>query len=142
MLSGNAQASTSQDFTTGVQEDSITEAKEDVVHVIKVDSTKPVSPTVKDAQSTPKTKKLCLTEIKKKNINNISASIIKRKNQKQINEDAITSKRIQILEAQHQCELIKLEKTKILLDLDIELKKVLLESAKLDLEIKKKNFNL
>lgn len=74
--------------------------------------------------------------------NNINASIIKRKNQKQINEDAITSKRIQILEAQHQCELIKLEKTKILLDLDIELKKVLLESAKLDLEIKKKNFNL
>lgn len=126
MISGNAQASTSQDFTTGVQEDS---------------STKPVSPTVKDAQSRPKTK-LCLTEIKKKNINNISASIIKRKNQKQINEDAITSKRIQILEAQHQCELIKLEKTKILLDLDIELKKVLLESAKLDLEIKKKNFNL
>lgn len=85
---------------------------------------------------------MCLTEIKKKNINNVSASIIRRKNQKQHNEDRITDKKLQILETQHQVELLNLEKTKILLDLDIELKKTLLENAKMDLEFKKKNFNL
>lgn len=81
VLSGK-QASTSHNFITGVQEDFITGSKEDVVRVIQVESTKPVSPTFKNAQSTLKTKKLCLTETKKKSINKISASIIKSKNQK------------------------------------------------------------
>lgn len=101
-----------------------------------------MSPLLKDFESTPSTKKFCLTETKKKQLNNLSASIIKRKNTKQINEDALTSKRLEILEIQRQQEVMKLEKTKILLDVDIELKKILLENAKMDLEYKKKNFNL
>lgn len=95
----------------------------------------------KDVKRTPKIKKMCLTETKKKNVNNISASIIKRKNQKQVNEDAITKNKLEILEIQRQQELLKLEKTKVMFDLDIELKKVLLEDAKLDLELKKADFN-
>ncbi|GBP12703.1 hypothetical protein EVAR_10343_1 [Eumeta japonica] len=46
------------------------------------------SPDMLDAVSeTPKKKKGCLTEIKKKNINSLSASIMKRKKEKQSNED-------------------------------------------------------
>ncbi|CAG4953104.1 unnamed protein product [Parnassius apollo] len=67
--------------------------------------------------------KICLTETKKKNMNSISASIIKRKNQKQMNEETITTKILEILEAQLQNEHMKLERDKILLDLDIELKR-------------------
>ncbi|CAG5035407.1 unnamed protein product [Parnassius apollo] len=93
------------------------------------------------SDSTPR-KKICVTEPKKKYINNISASIIKGKNEKQINEDAITTKKLEILEIQLQHERMKLEKTKILLDLDIELKRNLLENSKMDLELKKRNFNL
>ncbi|CAK1586613.1 unnamed protein product [Parnassius mnemosyne] len=62
--------------------------------------------------------------------------------QKQINEAAIINKRLDILKIQHQHELMKLEKTKILLDLDIELKRTLLENAKMDFEFKKNNLNL
>lgn len=102
----------------------------------------PMSPDLKVLETTPRIKKLCLTETKKKHLNLLSTSIIKRKSQKQINEDVLTSKRLEILEIQRQQEVMKLEKTKILLDLDIELKKNLLENAKMDLEYKKKNFNL
>lgn len=101
-----------------------------------------VSPLLKDIENTPKRKRMCLTEIKKKSISNLSNTIIKRKNQKQMNEDAITTKRLEILEIQRQQEVMKLEKTKILLDMDIELKKILLENAKMDLEFKRRNFQL
>ncbi|CAK1597939.1 unnamed protein product [Parnassius mnemosyne] len=126
--------------TQGSSEDNciVLGAKEDSVHEIllspqQVEGCKrKISPLLKDVESTPK-KKICLTETKKKkNINNISASIIKRKNQKQMNEDAITTKRLEILEIQLQHEHMKLEKTKILLDLDIDLKRNLLENAKMD----------
>ncbi|XP_013143629.1 PREDICTED: uncharacterized protein LOC106107349 isoform X1 [Papilio polytes] len=78
-----------------------------------------------------------LTEIKKNSVRNLSTCIIKRKKDKQINEDALTNKKLEILEIQYQQEVMKLEKTRILLDLDIELKRVILENAKLDLELKK-----
>ncbi|GBP01900.1 hypothetical protein EVAR_7591_1 [Eumeta japonica] len=106
-------------------------------------SKRPFSPDMLDAVSeTPRKKKGCLTEIKKKNINSLSASIIKRKKEKQSNEDCITKKKLEILELQKQQEVLKLEKTKIILELDIELKRVLLESAQLDLEFKRKTLNL
>ncbi|GBP98553.1 hypothetical protein EVAR_32004_1 [Eumeta japonica] len=95
-----------------------------------------------DAVSETPRKKGCLTEIKKKNINSLSASIIKRKKEKQSNEDCITKKKLEILELQKQQEVLKLEKTKNILELDIELKRVLLESAQLDLEFKRKTLNL
>lgn len=101
-----------------------------------------VSPLLKEIENTPQRKRMCLTEIKKKNISNLSNTIIKRKNQKQMNEDAITTKRLEILDIQRQQELMKLEKTKILLDMDIEFKKILLENAKMDLEFKRRNFQL
>lgn len=97
---------------------------------------------MKNVETTPKIRKCNLTETKKKNINNLSASIIKRKNQKQMNEDAITAKRLEILEIQRQQEVLKLEKTKILMDIDIELKRMLLANAVMDQEFKRKNNHL
>ncbi|GBP30182.1 hypothetical protein EVAR_94490_1 [Eumeta japonica] len=78
----------------------------------------PFSPDVLDAISETQ-KKRFLTEIKKKNINSLSASIIKRKKEKQSNEDCITKKKLEILELQKQQEVLKLEKTKNILELDI-----------------------
>lgn len=122
----------------------VNEGVETVDSSINCPKTKiPASTFLKDVETTPKLKNnMCLTETTKKNINNISASIIKRKIQKQINEDAISKKKLDILEIQRQQELIKLEKNKVILDLDIELKRVLLENAKIDLECKKKMYNL
>ncbi|CAG5054400.1 unnamed protein product [Parnassius apollo] len=131
-------------------------AKEDSVHQLQVKGSKRRISPLLVSDITPK-KKICLTETKKKNINSISASIIKRKNQKQMNEDIITTEKLEILQVQLQNEhIMKLEKNKISLDLDIELKrnllensktylelkKNLLENSKMDLELKKKNFNL
>ncbi|RVE53390.1 hypothetical protein evm_001960 [Chilo suppressalis] len=137
--SANSQVDTSQDFLVIVEEkeDSVPEIPSVPRHVGS--SKRPLTPLLED---TPKIKRVCLTEMKKKSIHNLSESIIKRKNQKQINEDTITTKKLEILEIQRQQEVLKLEKTKILLDLDIELKQTLLENAKMDLEFKKKNFNL
>lgn len=124
-------------FVTGDEENLMPE------NSLSVPETKSiVSPLLKEIGNTPKRKRMCLTEMKKKNISNLSNTIIKRKNQKQMNEDAITTKKLEILEIQRQQELMKLEKTKILLDMDIELKKILLENAKMDLEFKRRNFQL
>lgn len=101
-----------------------------------------VSPALKDVENTPKIKRMCLTETKKNNTNNVSNSSIRRKYRKQIKVDAITSKRLKILEIQRKQELMKLKKTKILLDVEIELKKILIENAKMHLEFKRKNFQL
>lgn len=138
-----------EDTQTGSIADSflemeVNEGVETVDSSINCPKTKiPASTFLKDVETTPKLKNnMCLTETTKKNINNISASIIKRKIQKQINEDAISKKKLDILEIQRQQELIKLEKNKVILDLDIELKRVLLENAKIDLECKKKMYNL
>lgn len=77
----------------------------------------------KSVENTPKLKKRCtLTEIKKKNINSLSSSIIKRKNQKQTNEDSITVKKLEILEIQKQQEVLKLEKTRLIMDTELEFK--------------------
>ncbi|CAG5059967.1 unnamed protein product [Parnassius apollo] len=115
-------------------------AKEDSVHQLQQvkGSKRRISPLLV-SDITPK-KKICLTETIKKNINSISDSIIKRKNQKQMNEDTITTKKLEILEVQLQNEHMKLEKNKILMDLDIELKRNLLENSKTDLELKKESF--
>ncbi|CAB3240704.1 unnamed protein product [Arctia plantaginis] len=145
VVSEDAQVGTPQDIFV------VLDAKEDSVCDIQSTSKEvecrkrpilPVGNVFQDVESTPKLKKKWLTETKKRNINNLSASIIKRKNLKQMNEDAITTERLKILEIQRQQELIKLEKTKILLDIDIELKRTLLENAKMDLEYKEKNFSL
>lgn len=97
-----------------------------------------------------------LTEMKRKSINKISNTILKRKNQKQINEDLLLTKKLEILEFQRQQEELKVETSRVLLnkeleakersaklqEIEIELKKVLLENAKLDLELKKKDLYL
>lgn len=99
----------------------------------------PNSPIEKDFETTPSVRRHCITEMKKKKINIVSSAIIKRKNNKQSNEDVITAKKLDILDIQKKHELMKLEKSKVLLDLEIDLKRTLLENAKLDLEFKRKN---
>ncbi|XP_075975408.1 uncharacterized protein LOC142976077 [Anticarsia gemmatalis] len=129
-------------YLQGTYEDTEVEDDHNIIVTVDAEPTpnvmkRELSPTSKE--STPKMR--CLTETKKRSINHISSSIIRTKSQKQRNNDDLTRKKLEILEIQHQQELMKLHKTRELLELDIVLKKVLLESAKLDLEFKRKNCN-
>lgn len=47
--------------------------------------------------------------MKKKAINSLSESFIKRKNEKRMNEDIITQKKLEILQVQRQQEFVNLE---------------------------------